>query len=311
MTGGRGPARRPLPGCEAAGVDGAARDARVLLAHALGIAGGPADPASARSDDRRTAGARLRRRIAGTRRAAAGGADHRAAAVLGPAVPGDARHAGPAARDRDAGRRRRWQRPFLKVLDLGTGTGCILLSCLTDMPMAQRGWGRYFRRRAWRWRRRTRATWGWRRARGFSSRTGLRRCPGRFDLIVSNPPYIAAAEMADLAPEVRDWEPHLALTPRRRRAGCLPRHRARGRGAADAGRAAAGRNRADAGGGGAGAVRRRGAADIRILPDMDGRDRVVAAAKPADDAAAPEAAHESGRISPMPRKNRLSARGRL
>lgn len=35
---------------------------------------------------------------------------------------------------------------------------------------------------------------------------------GRFDLIVSNPPYIAASEMADLSPEVRQWEPRLALT---------------------------------------------------------------------------------------------------
>ena len=33
----------------------------------------------------------------------------------------------------------------------------------------------------------------------------------RFHMIVSNPPYIAAAEMADLAPEVRDWEPSTAL----------------------------------------------------------------------------------------------------
>ncbi len=29
---------------------------------------------------------------------------------------------------------------------------------------------------------------------------------------MSNPPYIAAAEMAGLAPEVRDWDPALALT---------------------------------------------------------------------------------------------------
>lgn len=33
----------------------------------------------------------------------------------------------------------------------------------------------------------------------------------RFDLVVSNPPYIPTAEMASLQPEVRDHEPHLAL----------------------------------------------------------------------------------------------------
>jgi len=34
---------------------------------------------------------------------------------------------------------------------------------------------------------------------------------GRFDLIVSNPPYIAAADIAGLAAEVRNYDPHLAL----------------------------------------------------------------------------------------------------
>jgi release factor glutamine methyltransferase len=35
--------------------------------------------------------------------------------------------------------------------------------------------------------------------------------PGPFDLIVSNPPYVRPDELADLEPEVRDWEPRLAL----------------------------------------------------------------------------------------------------
>jgi len=34
---------------------------------------------------------------------------------------------------------------------------------------------------------------------------------GKFDLIVSNPPYITTAEMSELAASVRDYEPHLAL----------------------------------------------------------------------------------------------------
>lgn len=36
---------------------------------------------------------------------------------------------------------------------------------------------------------------------------------GRYDLIVSNPPYITDDEMADLSPDVFDYDPHLALTP--------------------------------------------------------------------------------------------------
>ena len=34
---------------------------------------------------------------------------------------------------------------------------------------------------------------------------------GRFDIIVSNPPYIPARVIDTLAPEVKDYEPHLAL----------------------------------------------------------------------------------------------------
>jgi release factor glutamine methyltransferase len=37
--------------------------------------------------------------------------------------------------------------------------------------------------------------------------------PWRFDVILSNPPYIAAADLEELAPEVRDHEPRVALTP--------------------------------------------------------------------------------------------------
>ena len=34
---------------------------------------------------------------------------------------------------------------------------------------------------------------------------------GKFDLIVSNPPYITTAEMGELDPSVKDFEPHMAL----------------------------------------------------------------------------------------------------
>jgi release factor glutamine methyltransferase len=54
---------------------------------------------------------------------------------------------------------------------------------------------------------------------GVAERATLRRADwlsgvdGRFDLVLANPPYIAADEMEGLAPEVRLWEPKLALTP--------------------------------------------------------------------------------------------------
>ena len=34
---------------------------------------------------------------------------------------------------------------------------------------------------------------------------------GRVDLVISNPPYLAASELADLDPAVAGWEPHEAL----------------------------------------------------------------------------------------------------
>ncbi|MEP6892767.1 MAG: peptide chain release factor N(5)-glutamine methyltransferase [Gaiellaceae bacterium] len=40
-------------------------------------------------------------------------------------------------------------------------------------------------------------------------RAGL--LPGPWDLVVSNPPYIAAVDRLTLAPEVVDWDPHVAL----------------------------------------------------------------------------------------------------
>ncbi|GHA40363.1 release factor glutamine methyltransferase [Amylibacter ulvae] len=99
-----------------------------------------------------------------------------------------------------------------RILDLGLGTGCILFTLLAE----------------------------WRNATGVgidvspaalavakqnanalhvANRAELQlgdwfnTLDEKFDLIVSNPPYITASEMNDLSRDVADWEPHLALTP--------------------------------------------------------------------------------------------------
>lgn len=98
----------------------------------------------------------------------------------------------------------------LRILDLGTGTGCLLVALLHELPDAfgvgvDRSPGALATalRNALRNGVATRA--------GFiASDWGAALC-GRFDLIVSNPPYIASAELAGLAPEVRGHDPAAAL----------------------------------------------------------------------------------------------------
>ncbi|HEY0213908.1 MAG TPA: peptide chain release factor N(5)-glutamine methyltransferase [Paenirhodobacter sp.] len=102
--------------------------------------------------------------------------------------------------------------PFARVLDLGTGTGCILISLLHDRPAAT-GIGVDLSPAALAVARDNADRLGVAARAGFLVSDWGAEVTGSFDLIVSNPPYIAAAEMPDLAPEVRDWEPHLALTP--------------------------------------------------------------------------------------------------
>jgi release factor glutamine methyltransferase len=105
---------------------------------------------------------------------------------------------------------------------------------------------------------------------------------GRFDLIVSNPPYLAEAEIAGLAPEVRDWEPRGALSPG---GDGLGAYRAIAAGAG-ARLMAGGRLIVEIGPTQAGAVAEllvaQGFPEPEVRRDLDGRDRVVIAIKPGD-----------------------------
>lgn len=101
-------------------------------------------------------------------------------------------------------------RPFGRVLDLGTGSGCILLSLLAERPGAT-GLGVDCSAAALAVAQANAARLGVGRAE-FALSDWFSAVAGRFDLIVANPPYIAAAEMAGLAPELRLYEPRGALT---------------------------------------------------------------------------------------------------
>jgi release factor glutamine methyltransferase len=97
-----------------------------------------------------------------------------------------------------------------RVLDLGTGTGCLLLALLASWPGA-RGVGVD----------RSPAALAVARLNaerlGLAARTRLlvgdwcASLSGRFDVIVANPPYICSSEIAGLEPEVAHHEPRLAL----------------------------------------------------------------------------------------------------
>ncbi len=166
------------------------------------------------------------------------------------------------------------QKPFEKVLDLGSGSGCIALTLLAERPRT-RGVCADISIAALDISRTTAAALGVADRVTFVAGDWCARIEGTFDLIVSNPPYIAAAEMAGLAPEVRCHEPHTALTDG---ADGLSAYRAI---LSQAPRVLTpgGRLLLEIGPAQAAAVcaiaRATGFGQMTVHPDLDGRDRVI------------------------------------
>lgn len=99
----------------------------------------------------------------------------------------------------------------LSILDLGTGSGAILIALLLELKRAE-GLGIDVSRSALAVARDNAARLGL----GDRARFGLSSWwshvpPGAFDLVVSNPPYIPSRDIEGLEPEVRRYEPLLAL----------------------------------------------------------------------------------------------------
>jgi release factor glutamine methyltransferase len=96
----------------------------------------------------------------------------------------------------------------LHIADLGTGTGALLLAALAEFPNAT-GMGYEAAPQAFVWARRNaeRLMPG----RAHIVQADWAAAEGPFDLVFSNPPYIANGEIARLAPDVRAFEPHAAL----------------------------------------------------------------------------------------------------
>ncbi len=99
-----------------------------------------------------------------------------------------------------------------RIADLGTGTGCILLSILSERPDAQ-GWGLDVSAQALATAKHNADHLGLSARAQFLQSDWFEALPSApgFDLLVSNPPYITSAVVEGLPPIVRDQDPRLAL----------------------------------------------------------------------------------------------------
>ena len=98
----------------------------------------------------------------------------------------------------------------INILDIGTGSGCILLSILKELKFS-RGTGIDISNSA--------IKIAIKNARKFnlSNRSKFEVCDidkfnfGKYDLIVSNPPYIPSKEIKELSKDIRSHEPEIAI----------------------------------------------------------------------------------------------------
>lgn len=104
------------------------------------------------------------------------------------------------------------QRPdaACRILDLGTGTGCLLLSLLGEFPQAQ-GTGVDISEQALSVAQKNARALGMEGRATFAVSDWCAQVAGQFDLIVCNPPYIAERDADTLMPEVRKHDPFIAL----------------------------------------------------------------------------------------------------
>ena len=97
----------------------------------------------------------------------------------------------------------------MRILDIGTGSGCILLSLLHYSNDCH-GIGADISEEALEAAKTNAVRLGAAHA-DFVKSDLFEKTEGKFEIIVSNPPYIKSAEIDGLMPEVKDHDPHAAL----------------------------------------------------------------------------------------------------
>ncbi len=98
----------------------------------------------------------------------------------------------------------------VKLLDLGTGSGCLLLSLLRELPKAT-GVGVDLNPGAIEIARKNAERLGVHDRAKFRVSDWFSKVTGSFDIVIANPPYIVDKHIQELDPDVREFEPCLAL----------------------------------------------------------------------------------------------------
>lgn len=197
----------------AAGIEAARAEARLLLAHVLGLpreallreSKNPLERAAASRFERLIARRARREPVAyltGTREFWSLGFEVTPATLIPrPETETLVEAALAEAKGRDGA---------LRVLDLGTGAGCLLLALLSELPAAS-GVGVDLSRQALEVAQRNANRLGLAGRARFVRGSWGEGLEGRFDLVVCNPPYVAETDAASLQPDVARYEPALAL----------------------------------------------------------------------------------------------------
>ncbi len=98
----------------------------------------------------------------------------------------------------------------LRIVDIGTGSGCLLVTLLAELPHAA-GLGTDIDPEALLLAKGNASAHGVTERAEWSVSRSLEGLDGPFDLLIANPPYIPTGDIASLEPEVRDHDPRSAL----------------------------------------------------------------------------------------------------